>query len=216
VSENVAVAVPPKKRLQFSLLSLLCIVVALGAVMGFWFSQQETNRLRAENRKLREELGVLNVEDSTKFYARSLPVNDTLHWRWRLYFPAHRRYTIKVQTEEIGDDGFHHSSATSFDAEKGEYTFEAEARKGKTGWTDINIRTSTGQFGTSTETMKPGFDDWSAGSYSSSQLDKASKEYDPAKPLELLRLRAMKRTSATTSSGVAEPGPGLLIWIEPE
>ena len=217
MSEVVAVAVPKKKRIQFSLLSLLCIVVALGAVMGFWFSQQETNRLCAENRKLREELGVLNVDDPTKFYARALPVNDTLHWRWRLYFPAHHGYSIHVETKEIGDTGFfHNSSSSSFEVDKGEYTFEVEARKGKPGWTDIHIMHPTGQFGTSTETMKTGFEDWSAGTFSTHQLDMASTEYDPTKRLQLLRVRALKHISATRSSTVKEPGPGLLIWIEPE
>lgn len=217
MSENATTVMPIKKRFQFSLLSLLCIVIALGATMGFVFSRWETNRLLVENRKLREELGVLNIDDPTKYYARSLPVNDTMHWRWRIYFPKHRQYMIKVQTAQIGEEGFRLSSGSSFSVEvdKGEYTFEAEARQGKPGWADIHIQTNTGIFKTSVDTTQSGFDDWAAGSNSLRQLEKGSTAYDPEKPLELLRLRAQKRISPSTTTSVSEPSPGILIWIEP-
>ena len=218
VTDDTIPTTPRRKRFQFSLLTLLLVVVMLGAIMGFWFAQRETNRLRAENRQLREELGVLAVGDPAKFYARALVVNDNLKWRWRIYFPNRRSYRINLQTARIDDFGrpSGSGSSTTFLAEKGEYAIELEARKISPGHVELHLLLPSGNMTTSAQTLEPGFDDWADGSSTTSQLNHASTEYDPDKPLELLRLRAMQRTTPNSSTSATTPCPGLLVWIEPD
>lgn len=210
-------AKPRRARLQFSLLSLLLLMVVAGALIGLWISQRETNRLRTENRALREELGSLTIDDPTKLYARALRVNASLKWRWRIYAPQARDYKLNVQTGGIRDSGFATGSGSSmtFAVPQGEFTLEAEVQNVDAGQPVVHVMALGARGTTGINANVSGYQDWTKGNSSEVSFTTTSTAFDPEKPLELLRLRAMKTIGPGSSSTTPAPSPGLQIWIEP-
>jgi hypothetical protein len=99
---------------QFSLLSMLGIVI-FGCLAAAWYGEKrradqalaEVRRSEAEIRELRIALGILDDEpdfltitDKKQVYVRAIPTHDELHWRWRIYLPPSTDWEIEMTEGE--------------------------------------------------------------------------------------------------------------------
>jgi hypothetical protein len=202
-----------RKRSQFSLLTLLLIVIASGAFLGLYLKQKEASKLRDEVRALREEVGYLDVDDPEKIWARVVKQKEIYHWRWRIYVPKDGLYTLYHTTDGIGPEDFpKHSNSKSMNLKRGEFKIEAEvAQTGESATLHMDYPGGVSTIGLGT--AQKGYDDWN-GSSTSRTLSEKSTAFEPGERVELLRLRAMKTISPTSKSTTAGPSPGLLIWIQ--
>ena len=135
-SPNPVAAVPPlpRRRFQFSLATLLWLttVVACLAALGVMYfrTKQSDAALRtAENRArgFRDEMGFLELPESTKIYVRGIGHRKG-QWAWRFYLPPGRQYRLVVATGTVKDDDeftSNHQSTRSLSP--GEYVFRAHA-----------------------------------------------------------------------------------------
>src|SRR3954462_9081750 len=84
----------PRFRPRFSLLTVILLMTVVGLtiiVAMFW---REIGPLRADNRRMRDELGYLNIDDPTKAYAVQLKTLGDDTWKWRIYLPPGGKYQL--------------------------------------------------------------------------------------------------------------------------
>ncbi|WP_146590692.1 hypothetical protein [Posidoniimonas polymericola] len=92
---------PPPWRFRFSLLNLLLFATVV--VMGLVIVRLAP--LREEVRRLRQEAGVLNIDDPTKIQAIQRPRRFNSDWTWRIYLPPGGHYGVAVQVNELPESG---------------------------------------------------------------------------------------------------------------
>src|SRR5688500_10564334 len=94
------------RRPRFSLLALIGLTTTIAMGIAIWLLYAEIVPLREENRRLRDELGELFVEDDTKVHAIAVRSTEDLVWKWRIWIPEGRRYNIHATGEQIPAKGF--------------------------------------------------------------------------------------------------------------
>lgn len=97
-----------RRKLQFSLLNMLCLVTTLAAFVGLYSSWQTVRRLTegrqqilAENKELRAEQGVLTIEDPTKVQAIRIADPRDGVWSYRVYLPPGHQYCLAGQANNL-------------------------------------------------------------------------------------------------------------------
>lgn len=87
-------ASPPARRrwLQFSLRSMLILMVLAAIGFSLWTSKQrleDNRRLQGEIKRLKSELGELTIEEGQegKIHAIGIPALESFTWSWRVYIP---------------------------------------------------------------------------------------------------------------------------------
>lgn len=85
---------PPAKprRLRFTLLNLLLLFAVVFQGLVIW----QLSPLRRENRDLREQCGLLTVEDPSLIYVTQLPTVHPTRWEWRVHLPRGRNYVLNA------------------------------------------------------------------------------------------------------------------------
>ena len=90
-----------RRRIRFSLATLVLGCALLGACGLLAMVFPEMHALRMENHKLRAEQGKLSVYDPSRIYALKLETYEELTWRWRIYLPNDRRYRLCISTKGL-------------------------------------------------------------------------------------------------------------------
>lgn len=88
------------RRPKFSLLGLIALMTIVALVMGLYSSARRNaqindlnDQLAAENKEFRNELGIFEVEDSTKLHALRAPTEGDEPRKYRIYLPPGYKYT---------------------------------------------------------------------------------------------------------------------------
>jgi hypothetical protein len=228
---------PPRRRWrwQFSLFTLLMVVIftcVIAAHLGTARRLEEANatvaRQQAELKardeqiaRLEAELGKLSIKDPTKVHILTLPSKEDLHFRWRIYLPKGKRWKI---TQALGGNvpkqgfdlkGVSHGS-TIFGVSEEEFTAEAWLQRDINGSMRLNLHFGNSQSGTgiSEEDTKKLLASGSTQSHTAGMS--ATEVYDPAGPIELLRLH--KHSSVPQPDGTSisseKPDFGFLLLLE--
>ena len=214
-------AVKPRRRwLQFSLRSMLILVVLAAIGFSLWTSKQrleDNRRLQAEIKRLKSELGELTIEEGQEgeVHVIGIPAIESFTWKWRVYIPEGRKPRLTasqgkfLMTSKTADVG---SSSTSW-LEAGEQIITVGLRRDhKDQWTWIVKRNSGGStFGVSKELAKL-IEDGNYGSTTSS-VSNSLKVVEPGTQLELLRHQMESNKGSSTNKPNA-PRDGILIWID--
>lgn len=88
---------------RFSLLTVLLVMALVACGITIWQLWRELSPLRDEVRALRAESGLLTIYDTSKIHAIALTTLEDNTWRWRLYLPAGRQYSLYVQSGKAAD-----------------------------------------------------------------------------------------------------------------
>jgi hypothetical protein len=222
-------------RFQFSLRSLLLAAIAIAAVTGFFFARVENARLRAEIDALRDDYGIVRIEDTERAWARKDPLTEDERFCFRIYVPTAGTYRIGIQLKDVAPklESIDHAGAiyTAVTMPRGEVQLNVSASEyGESG---VNVRWEMksrdgkrlGGRGAGMEVKKDGFVyplRHDIGGRMRPDFERKSITFDPAKPLVLLAFKSKRiigeaKTPFGSSIDLAdsdEPSPGLLLWFE--
>jgi hypothetical protein len=209
-------------RFRFSLRNFFLFLFVAYLIGSNLFTALENKRLNEKlteshraHEKLQAELGLLVVSDPNKVHAVAVQTHESLTWRWRLHVPKGRRFRLFMATQEIPDNGFPPNQSSS-NLVEGDFTATAAIRKGHLDKWMFRIMYPSGSTGMA---FSDEHSEWIVNHPGSSESQagyNGSESANPGEPMVLLRFRAMQRASDGSSSSVAEPCDGVMIWIVEE
>ena len=89
-------------RPRMSLLTaLLLMTIAAMAITDFAMLWREVGPLRIDNRRMRDELGELSIEDRSKIHAIQVRTGDDLKWKWRVWVPAGENVVVRFGCGDV-------------------------------------------------------------------------------------------------------------------
>jgi len=215
--------------LRFSLATLILLATIVCLLVSLWTTSRrfreatgEAERLRAEIRKYREEMGYLTISDPSKVHAIGVPALGNLKWQWRVYLPENRAFRVHVVTGGVPKEGVppapRTSSGSTSTIRSGESLLYAEVQKGRGGeWVfhvEDGIGSSTLGIHQTHERWLENFSGWIE-----QVRPGQTQAFEPGEPIVLLRLRVhefVEKTDDGRTSGHPpdEPCDGLMIWID--
>lgn len=195
-----------RPRLSFSLLNLLLGSALLVAVISHVVASRELNTLKSEVRRLRSELGYLEIKDPKKCYVTSVPQLEQGLYLFRVYLPPghaySRRYSVKSKTQ-YGESSMGGSSSIS---ESGELTFRAKIYRDESGDMQLVISgagsQSRSRFGAETAIGSS-----STSSTAATPPSNETREIEPGLPIELLTLEVDKSDDSKIRDSIK-------FWLE--
>src|SRR3954470_7646684 len=94
------------RRWTFSLRTMLLVGVVIVLAISHITTTGRLHQATKENRKLRAELGYLEITDQSQIHAIQVPSVESMFWKWRLHLPAGRQYSLKMVTRDVATKGF--------------------------------------------------------------------------------------------------------------
>ncbi len=195
---------------RFSLSSALLLMTIVGlaiVVVQLW---REVGPLRANVRRLRDEVGALSIDDPTKPCAIRVRTNDEFTWKWRLWIPEGRAYVLKNSNKNIPKQGLAASHGSIAMDEPGETWIEYQIAPDPTSgiWMD-RLCTPHASVGSSQQDWVK----WKRRVGTGESVSYATKVCEPREVIILARERVSQ--AASDSSKIEDPSAGFMIWLEP-
>jgi hypothetical protein len=196
-------------RPRFSLLTALLLLTIVGVAIVLVQLWREVGPLRAEVRRLRDEVGYLPVDDPGKLQAIQVDTGEELLWKWRVWLPENRVYLVRERSEEIPKDGFPPEHGSIGIRDPGEhvitYRITRDPRNGQ--WYG-NLHAASGGTGKDAHPWV----EWPSRTSSGGGVGGTTRTFEPDERVELIRLRV---SQASNSSMIEDPSAGFMIWLEP-
>ncbi|QEF97193.1 hypothetical protein Mal15_12310 [Stieleria maiorica] len=193
-------------------------MVIVGIAISHLRTSAELRVTKSENKRLRDELGVLTVEDETAVSLLAVPTAEQDCWRWRIHMPADLKLRIGIT-----DAGVIPLPRTQVNAGEnlayfddplpvGENLVEAKLYLRGDGVWAVSVRTSDA---TMTCALQNGDHEWLDGTafFRTRFGSTTSRIVDSTKVIPLLRHVVVKHDSIR--SPTSKPNPGIMIWLEP-
>ena len=218
--------IPPRAR--FSLRTLLILIGLLCFAIGSYVIARKLSDADRELRKLRNEAGVLSVDDPTKIQVIAVDVDEPNTWRWRMFIPKGHRYSWNIAAEQIPRDqppkraGMSGFSNEPYWERDNEVLVTAKLRQEDDGsWrlsVDPRIGDSKNQMaGASLKIPKEKIEWMTDGRASSTDGrvvgGKGVQVIDPKGPIILLQRRPTERQPDGSDQPSPNPMPGYMIWL---
>jgi hypothetical protein len=92
-------------RPRISLLSSLQLLTIAGMAIVIAQLWREVGPLRADNRRLRDEVGELSIEDHDKVHAIEVRTKESLVWKFRVWVPEEKTVGVKEQWGDVPRTG---------------------------------------------------------------------------------------------------------------
>lgn len=220
-----------------ALVSLTTIVGLLIVIVQQW---REIGPLRAEVRRMRNELGYLLVDDPSRAYVIGMRSFENDSWKWRIYLPPGGKYALcersgrfpsrATHSEDSWFDEVRNSASgmgsTSFNME-GEFVLEGRLIKEGDSWVFVTdrINMEDGRVISSIRsriTVEPASGDWLSDRRARINFSDTSPEqkcFQQGKPILLLNMVRPEITELPNGSFDSEvpqgEADGFAIWIEP-
>ena len=103
----------PNRGLRFSLRTLMLLTTFVAMAVSLLVSARNNRRLARineslgkENRRLRDEVGELSIEDEGQLHAIRIPTDSYLEWTWRVWIPQGREYRLRCVGDQIPKEGW--------------------------------------------------------------------------------------------------------------
>ena len=197
-------------RPRFSLLTALLVTTIVGMAIVLVVQWRALGPLRAEVRRLRDEVGELSVDDPTKLCAIQVDTRDELTWKWRVWIPENRVYRLRLYGEEVPAKGFPNEGGTIWLREPGEcvveYRITRDPRDGK--WYG-GLKAGPGSVGKDAQPWV----EWKSRTSTTGGVGKDTRSFEPDQRVELTRHRV---SQADSSDDIEDPAAGFMIWLEPQ
>ena len=194
---------------RFSLFTLVLMTTVVAMGIALWQQHLKYSPLEDEVRRLRDEVGVLSIEDESKLHAIRVRTPDDYTWKWRLWIPEGHAYRLRCESEQVPEEGLPTGQGTIHIREPGEmwvmYQIRRDERTGDWRGSMITNFASVG----SDEHEWVG---WSNRSSQSSGIGTTTRISEPDENLLIERHRVSQRSS---SSDIEDPARGFMIWLEP-
>lgn len=202
----------PRFRLRISILNalLLMTIVAMAIVIvQFW---REIRPLRPEVRKLRQQVGVLTIDDPSLVQAIGVPTDVDDIYKWHVYVPKGHTVLLKAFFGGVEKTGFP-ATKTVIPLEAGEQLITIRTHSKKSdGITALAEVETPGK--TLAVTLPYSSADLS-GMFEADQVSSQQTEIDGDGKLQLIRKRfASPSQSWSMVQDAPVPLPGFIIWLE--
>jgi hypothetical protein len=197
---------------RFTLRALLVGIAAI-AVVATWVNSyrivQRNRLLEAENRRLRDEVGELSVDDESRLHAIRVASKEEFDWTWRVSIPEGHVYRLRVVGDRIPGQGFPDEGGAVFLREPGEhfvrYRIQRDPRDNRWSGT-LSTR------GASTSSTSGEWVEWGSRTATTDGVGATTEAFAPDERVVLARYRV---SQARSSSDIEDPSAGFLIWLEP-
>jgi hypothetical protein len=201
---------PGRLRPRFSLLTALLLMTVVGMATVIVLLWREVGPLREEVRRLRDEMGVLVVDDPTKVNAIQVNTRDDLTWKWRVWIPKGGTYVIRSFGDDIPKEGFPQQGGTMPIHEPGEYVigYEIDRDRANGGWYGKTTLAGTGSVGKDHQPWV----EWTSKTSTGGGVPETAQTYEPGERIELMRHRV---SQVRDSTKIEDPSAGFMIWLEP-
>jgi hypothetical protein len=219
-----------RRWFQFRLSAILVVIVIVGLCVAHFRATRLALELESRNRdlesintKLRAEAGYLEIDDPSKVVVLRRQNLEENTWQWKLWLPP-GRWRVSCLTEGIPRQGVPDCGSNGpLDGDR-EVPAYVTLRKGPDGRSTLSFRVDTTGIGTVVEPSNwlikrlDGSSDFNTRSTIIAG-DKAQEEFDPSKPVVLMRLRAWV-VVATPSGGwegqdKSDLSDGIMVWLYP-
>ncbi len=166
--------------------------------------------LEKENKRLRNELGELSIDDETQLHAIRTASGESLEWAWRLWIPEGHEYKLRGDGGKIAKNGWPNEGGTMFLRDAGElvvrYRITQDPRDGK--WYG-SLSTRSGSVGKDSQEWVT----WKSTSSTTSGIGATTEAFAESRDtvVELCRHLVSQENS---SSKIEDPASGFVIWLE--
>lgn len=231
------------QRPRIRWLTALLVVVAVALAVVAALQQRTLAPLQADARRLHAQVGFLSadvsIDDPAKAYAIALPTVDEDLWRWQVYLPPGRMYSLAIYSGSLpvppplpGEDWFADvrtfgsgGTPTSFQNEPpGRFVLETQLEQhGRQWWLVPKSRTEHGRGYYPSMDIRQPHGEWLSDGHSRVVLGPVNAEqvrtFDASKPILLVFVRRSGDGEATTVAGTdgeeTELADAFAIWLEP-
>jgi len=195
---------------RFSLLSAILLMAIVGLAIVTVQLYRELKPLRAEVRRLRDEVGVLSIDDPKKVAAIRVRTTPDYIWKWRVWIPEGRSYLLKYAGDTIPKSGIPKANGYITMSQSGEdwVQFKITPEAGATRWAGY-LETPHGSIGSASQDWVK----WKQTVGSGDGVGHMSKDFEPDKVIVLERHRVSQ--TVNSSSQIEDPSAGFMIWLEP-
>jgi hypothetical protein len=201
-------------RPRFSLLTALLLMTFVGIVIVVVQQWREVGPLRAQVRRLRDEVGVLTIEDESKLHAIQIRQDEELTWRWRVWVPQGGETYLHLQWGNVPKTGVPSEYSTST-LEPGEHWIVLKARRGTKNNTWLSSLQTQSSSSTSSIQDDQHWFDWESSTSNGEGVGHSTEVFDAAtKRVILQRLRVGQLSKSLGLQKQAGPTPGFIIWLE--
>jgi hypothetical protein len=197
-------------RPRFSVLAAILLMTIVGMAIVIAQLWREIGPLRNEVQRLRDQVGVLTIEDRSKIHAIDVPTDHEGTWKWRVYVPKGQHALLHDRWGDIAGSGYP-PARHQWILDEGEQIVTLSVKNlGNDSW--------IGQFRTpkvvATISISPK-DFFQSASSSSRNATVGSKSVKIDDGGKLLLMRS--RVTPSDQSKLLdkdEPLPGFIIWLE--
>jgi hypothetical protein len=204
-----------RRRLRFTLRVLLVAVAGFALVVTWINTYRITQRIRSlevENRRLRDELGELSVEDPSQLHAIRIDTENEFEWAWRIWIPEGHRYRIQWFGGPIPKEGFPRPGNTIPLSEPGEHVVRYRIRR------DPRDNRMYGSVWTRDAIAGKYEQPWVEGSWTLTVpggIGTGTASFPAGQPGQRVELARHRVSQASSWDKVEDPAAGFMIWLEP-
>ena len=205
-------------RPRFSLLSLLLLVSFIAMAIALYLAYSELVPMRREVRQLRDNAGVLSIDDPSKLQAIAVDTYTHNAWKWRVWIPAGKKYSLRFAGSQIPKKDLfpdvHQSLRGDSKAEGHEIEVVARIEKRLSGQLLLAVNSgSVTTYHAINEKDAKWLVDSSSG-WTSEGVGKSTTVAKSDSPFVLMRRRVFYRKGSVPPTPQPDVTDGVLIWIE--
>ena len=201
----------PNFRPRISILTALLLMTLLAMALVIAQQWREVGPLRAEVQELREQVGVLKIEDPAKIHAIAVPSDAEGVVRWRVYVPAGTTAVLRAKGGDIARTGYPEGKFQR-DLGAGEHLLKFTAEKhGSHGSWVAEIKSPQ-----SYSMIALGFKDedlFGTGMLESQRVSSKTETMNKSGKLTLVRTRYAPPGNSQIVA-TETPLPGFIIWLD--
>jgi len=187
---------------------MLGVVTVLALIGSAWNSYRlaEVNRaLRVENRRLRDEVGELTIDDPEQVQLVQVPRSDH-EWMFRVWIPEGRPYQARV-ADEVPAEGFP-ADGGMIGLQPGEQVLRYVVERDQDGKWFGKMTCANGTVGR----YDAPWVEWPSHVAMTSGVGRSTVSVPPGKTIEVCRFRV---SQASSSANIENPSAGFMLWLTP-